>query len=242
MKRTLLTVSLSLLFCFPVLADEVATPSVAEDVVVEETDEDAADPEAPASYDPDTDVTGEGAELPPDYMEQMPENIEIASEPPVAYAVNALSSLDFGSYNNVVVYHGTFNNEQYDLILPYAALSSLTVIDNRLINVGGSSVTGRLTSDGVLDPAAYDVYSYILNPVYGNTSSVYNNGNFNYRRHYYVSRSSSYDRIVYDDMYGSFYVDSYDVYYSSSERTYYSSLVIIFLIGGVILCFRKLKM
>lgn len=143
-------------------------------------------------------------------------------------------------HKNVVVYHGTFNNYDADLVVPYNGYSSLDIINNVIVNVGSSSVTGRILYDGdVLSPSDYDTYSYVMNPVYGSTTNVYNYGSFNYRRHYYLQSYAGGQRITYDDMYGNFYVDSVDVYYSASERVYYILLVILLFMGVNALWSRK---
>lgn len=145
----------------------------------------------------------------------------------------AKSSEPDNYHKNVVVYHGSFNNYDCELVVPYDSYKSLDVIDGKLVNVGSSSVTGRILYDGeVLDVTKYDTYSYVLNPVYGSTSNVYRYGAFNYRRHYFVS-SGSYPSITYEDMYGNFLVDDVDVYYSSSERVYYLLMVILTFMGVI---------
>lgn len=167
--------------------------------------------------------------------EDEPINIGVADVPVL------LSSRSGQTYHkNVVVYHGTFNNYECDLIVPYSSYSSLDIINDNLVNLGGSSVTGKILYDGdVLTPSDYDSYVYIMNPIYGNTSSVYQYGSFNYRRHYYLNTSSGYNRITYDDMYGNFTVDDVDVYYSTSERVYYMLLVMFLFMGVIFLWLRR---
>lgn len=144
------------------------------------------------------------------------------------------------SHKNVVIYHGTFNNYQCDLIIPYSAYASLDVVNDYLVNVGGSSITGKiLYDDNALDPSDYDSYTYVMNPIYGSTNNVYTYGSFNYRRHYYLNTSSSYNRISYEDMYGNFYVDDIDVYYSASERQLYTLYVFILIMGVCFLWIRR---
>lgn len=143
-------------------------------------------------------------------------------------------------HKNVVVYHGHFNGYECDLVIPYDGYSKLDVINNVIVNVSNTAVTGRILYDGNrLDPGVYDTYSYIMNPVYGSTSNVYNYGSFNYRRHYYLNTNSGYNRISYDDMYGNFYVDSIDVYYTNSERVYYLGLVLLLFLGVMWLWQRR---
>lgn len=137
-----------------------------------------------------------------------------------------------GTYKNVVVYHGVFNEYECDLIIPYEDYQNLIVRDGFLINVGKSAVTGKILYEGdSLDPTEYDSYVYVLNPIYGSTANVYQYGNFNYRRHYFLSATGSYERITSQDMYGGFYVDDIDVYYSSTQRVYVCLMVIILFMG-----------
>lgn len=174
--------------------------------------------------------------------EEDPENIHYAAieSPAEKKSLLRANNGQDDYHKNVVVYHGRFNGYDADLVVPYGAYSSLDVIDNVLVNVGNSSVTGRILYPGdVLSPSEYDTYSYVMNPVYGSTSNVYQYGSFNYRRHYYLNTSSGYNRITYDDMYGNFYVDDIDVYYSASERTYYILMVILLFMGVNALWSRK---
>lgn len=168
------------------------------------------------------------------HEEELPLNIDLASAPML------LRSSSNQKLKNVVVFHGRFNNYDADLIIPYADYSKLTIINDYIVNVGNSSATGRILYDGdLLNPSEYDSYIYIMNPVYGSTSNVYNYGSFNYRRHYYLNTNSGYNRITYDDMYGNFYVDDIDVYYSASERQYYILMVILLFMGVCFLWFRR---
>lgn len=167
------------------------------------------------------------------HIDDSPLRIDLASVP------NTLRSSN-NHYKNVVVFHGTFNSYDADLVVPYSSYGSLTIINDYLVNVGGSSVTGKILYDGdLINPAEYDSYVYTMNPIYGSTSNVYNYGSFNYRRHYYLNTGSGYNRITYDDMYGNFYVSDVDVYYSASERQYYILMVILLFMGVCFLWYRK---
>ena len=116
----------------------------------------------------------------------------------------------------------------------------MNIIDGKLVNVGSDIVRGRfLFNDSSIDPSEYDIKVFVLNPVYGNTQSVYQYGSFNYQIHYYLSRSGSYDRIVSDNTYGDFYVTDTHIYWSSSDRSYYALFIIIFMLGGVYICLRR---
>lgn len=142
-------------------------------------------------------------------------------------------------HKNVVVFHGSFNNYDCDLVVPYDSYKYLDIIDGKLVNVGSGTVTGRiLYDDETLDITKYDTYSYVINPIYGSTSNVYRYGAFNYRRHYFVS-SGNYPSITYEDMYGNFLVDDVDVYYSASERVYYLLMVMLTFMGVIWLWDRR---
>lgn len=175
-------------------------------------------------------------------VSDLPLNIYSADENIVSDDVGTYAATDSVFHKNVVVYYGVFNNKNCELVVPYAAYSQLDIINGVIVNLGNSAVTGRILYSGaVISPSEYDTYSYIINPVYGSTSSVYSYGSFNYQRHYYLNRTSTYDRISYDDTYGNFRVTDVDVYYSASERVYYALMIIIFMLGGVIIVCRRLK-
>lgn len=143
-----------------------------------------------------------------------------------------LRSTNRSGYKNVVVYHGYFNSEEVDLIIPYEQYKNLNIQNGILVNISNNNVTGKFLYDGEpLDPSDYDSYTYTLGNIYGSTSNVYSYGSFNYRRHYYLTNSGTGNRITSQDMYGNFSVDSVDVYYATSERVYYTLLFIILFMG-----------
>lgn len=176
-----------------------------------------------------------------------PDNIDVASiASPSDFFVGkklrkAVSKSSGGGFHkNVVVFHGQFNSYNCDLVVPYDLYRNLDVINDQLVNVGSSTVAGRILYNGEsLDTSGYDSYVYFINPIYGSTSNVYRYGNFNYRRHYYLNNSSSYNNISYDDMYGAFYVDDVDVYMSTADRVYYVLLVILLFMGVKWLWIRR---
>ena len=166
-----------------------------------------------------------------------PEDITMAEHP--ILLLSSRNSATNNIYKNTVVYEGTFNNTSVRLVIPYSDYSSLNVIDGKLLNVGHSSISGRMLYEGEeLNSTDYETYSYILNPVYGSTSNVYQYGSFNYQRHYYLS-TGTYNSIRYSDIYGDFYVEDITVYYSSSERQLYTTYLLIVLLGMVFLWMRK---
>lgn len=172
------------------------------------------------------------------------EEIQIANDKEVSLDDNRMlfdtSRSVTSNYKNVIVYSGSFNNYDCDIVFPYSALQNLDVIDGKLVNVGVSSVTGKILYDGdIIDPSDYDSYTYIVQPIYGTTTNVYNYGSFNYRRHYYLQSYAGGQRIASEDMYGNFFVDDYKVYYSSTERNYYLLLIILLSLGVGFLWIRR---
>lgn len=185
-----------------------------------------------ASYVKDIFITALTEVLPmDDLVKDVPESVETAHDSPALLSSPQLRSSGASEgYKNVVVFKGRFNNTDASLIVPYDTYKNLTIVDGYLVNVGNSNITGKILYSGdQLDPSDYDTYSYILNPIYGSTSNVYQYGSFNYQRHYYVR--SGYNSITYTDTYGNFYVDDTDVYYSASERIYYLLMVILLFMG-----------
>lgn len=172
------------------------------------------------------------------------EEIQIAIDREVNFDDNRMlfnSSRSVASnYKNVIVYTGSFNSYDCEIVFPYSALQYLDVIDGKLVNVGSSSVTGKILYDSeIIDPSDYDSYIYIVQPIYGTTTNVYNYGSFNYRRHYYLQSYAGGQRIASEDMYGNFFVDDYKVYYSSTERNYYLLLIILLSLGVGFLWIRR---
>ena len=144
------------------------------------------------------------------------------------------------TYKNVVIYVGSFDGVDYELIIPYESYSSLDVINGCLVNVGASSVQGYMLTPGdYIDISEYDINIYNLQPIYGTTSGVYNYGSRNYQRHYYLDNSGYRPSISYDDTYGNFLVEDCIVYYSASERVYYALFFIIFILGVMLICLRR---
>lgn len=234
MIRFISVLFVSFLFAFPSYAASAATSSDAGYAVYgtedEEALEDFLNDYGLENYIRDL-YSGPG-------ITETPENIYIASAP------DYLETYDFTedtAHKNVVVFTGTFDNYECELIIPYDSYSSLDIIDGKLVNVGPSAVQGRILYDGeVLDPSEYETYVYNLNPVWGNTQNVYQYGSFNYQRHYYVNRSGAYDRIVSDDTYGDFYPESTEIYFGFSDRSFYVLCFIsVLLIGGKLLCRKQ---
>lgn len=160
-----------------------------------------------------------------------PESIDIAYDDNSVSLASLNSAADDDIFKNVVVYTGTFGGTEYSLLIPYDSYQYLSIFNGALYNVGTSAITGRLYMDDLgLDD--YDIYNFVIPPIYGSTSAIYSYGSFSYMRHYYLSNSSYQNyRISYSDTYGKFYVSDCSVFYSSGNRLYYAALVIIFLMG-----------
>lgn len=236
-KFSLLFFVLAVIFLVPpgkVLADDTASPSQVADPVISDSD----DSDLWSDYILDDYIRDFNSG--PDHQGGLsaPVNTYTALSSP-SFALRNVS--DTSSLRNVVLFEGSFDSRDVQLIVPYDRFSDLSIIDGKLVNVSNDTVQGRFLWNGsTLDPSDYDTYTYYLQPVYGSTNNVYNYGSFNYQRHYYLDQSGSYDRIRYDDMYGDFYVSDYEIYYSVSDRSYYLQLIIILLLGGVILCLRRI--
>lgn len=171
----------------------------------------------------------------PEEDPDLPEEIDMA-ESPILFASRSSTS---NIYKNTVVFSGTFNNQDVKLVIPYSAYSQVNIIDGKLLNVSNNSITGRFLYNGDdLNSTEYETYSYILNPVYGSTSNVWQYGSFNYQRHYYLSGGVN-NRITYSDTYGDFYVIDTEIYFSDSERQLYTLYILIVLLGMVFLWMRK---
>lgn len=135
-------------------------------------------------------------------------------------------------YKNTVVFTGKFGSTDARLVIPYEDYKKVNVINGKILNVGNSNITGRiLYSNQDLNSTDYETYSYIMAPVYGSTSNVYNYGSFNYQRHYYLNTTGGNYRISYNDTYGDFTVTDTDVYYTASERPLYVLYVLLLLLG-----------
>lgn len=135
---------------------------------------------------------------------------------------------------NCVCYDVTVSGTDYTLLFPSAYESSLMVdSDGYLWNVSGSQITGRLFQ-GEFDPHADTGLLLYLAPCLGNDFSVnHTYGSPNYVRRYYWSSS---DRLSYTESYVSVMVnDTFHLLQTDKLLLY----VIIFLIGGCLVCLFK---
>lgn len=217
---------------FYALFDALSKSSAADNAETE-AETSAADEENAVDSD---ELANDAASVQDDFYLQpanygSPESIDIAYDDNSISLASSDSSADDELLKNVVVYTGKFGGTEYSLLIPYESYQYLVTCNGALYNVGTSAITGRLYTDDLgLDD--YDIYNFVLPPVYGSTSAVYSYGSFSYMRHYYLTNSSySNYRIAYNDTYGKFYVSNCSVFYSSGSRLYYAALVIIFLMG-----------
>lgn len=134
---------------------------------------------------------------------------------------------------NVLRYSVRINGTSYTLLLSPSYVNQLFIDDDGYLwNMGTSSINGRLFI-GEFNPTSTTGYLLYLNPCLGNNfSSNYNYGSPNYVRRYYWSSN----RLTYDDTYGVVLVeDAPFTFFQGDTLTY----VIIFLIGGVVLCLLR---
>lgn len=182
-------------------------------------------------------------------LENKPESIESASEdiillseensPVLLAPLNRAIGFD-DDYKNTVVFTGTFGGNTARLVIPYDRYSELTLVNGVLLNIGNSSVTGRLLyGSNQITHNGYDTYNYTLNSVYGSTSNVWRYGSFNYLRHYYLytNPSTGSQSINYSDTYGNFIVTDVDIHYSDNNRLYYA-LLVFGVLGVLVVCLK----
>lgn len=136
---------------------------------------------------------------------------------------------------NVTWYRVKMNGNEYDLVFPKSDADSLWVSDSGyLYNVGAATVTGRIfdsSSPVVPSDKSYDLV--FLAPILrDNMSTLYNYNSYNELREYYWQSGRKY--------YNSTYVNIEvlgvnNTYQTSSYLTY----VIIFILGGVLICLLR---
>lgn len=144
-------------------------------------------------------------------------------------------------YKNTVVYSGSFGGSACRLVVPYDSYKSLSVVNGVLVNIGNTSISGRLLyGSNEISNSDYQAYSYIINPIYGNTSNVWRYGSFNYRRYYYLytNPNTGSQSIQYNDTYGDFRVTDTQIHFATQERGYYLGLIAL-IIGGLALCLKR---
>lgn len=108
--------------------------------------------------------------------------------------------------DNCIVYEVRILGNDYTAVFPLSVADSLTVSDGVLLNVGSSSITGRLFQ-GDFDTSTYGRYFCTLYPVLGTSgnTNAYRNGSWSYLTEY-VPSGSSYTNLTGTNYYGNIYV------------------------------------
>lgn len=138
------------------------------------------------------------------------------------------------SFVNVLRFDVTISDVEYILLFSPDYRDDLMVDSTgNLWNVSASQITGRAFS-GDFDPYADTGTLIYLAPCLGNNFSTNHNYNSpNWLRRYYWSSS---DRLTYTDTYVRIQVEkSYHGFYVSETNSY----ILMFLIGGCLLCLWK---
>lgn len=180
----------------------------------------------------------------PGYVSPAQEDVQDVPEDVIAFNADTLideddnpvplSISDEDALVNVIRYSVTVNGTAYTLLLSPAYINQIYIDDDGYLwNMGTSSINGRLFT-GSFNPTETSGYLLYLNPCLGNNfSSNYNYGSPNYVRRYYWSSGS----LRYTDTYGVVHVDDPQSFsfFQGDTLTY----VIIFLLGGLLLCLWK---
>lgn len=111
------------------------------------------------------------------------------------------------SETDVVLYRVRFDNVDYTAVFPVSASDSLVVCDGVLLNVGASTVTGRLFA-GNFNTGSYCPDMVTLNSVFATASNTnaYRYGGWSFRTHYYPRQGAGTPTLDSDTFYGDFYV------------------------------------
>lgn len=154
--------------------------------------------------------------------------IAVYADDSVPYAVG-----DADDMANVISYDVTVNGTDYVLFIPPDYVDNLYIDSSgRLWNVGTASVSGRLFQ-GDFNATATTGILVTLGPCLGNTfSSNRSYGSPNYMRNYYWSGSN----LNYTTTYITIYVKQSRYPFRVSDSLRY---VIIFLLGGMLICLWK---
>lgn len=152
--------------------------------------------------------------------------------------ISPLSIQDGDALVNVIRYNVTFNGTAYTLLLSPAYINQVFIDDDGYLwNMGTSTINGRLFS-GTFNPTETSGRLLYLTPCLGNNFSInHSYGSPNYVRYYYWSSGS----LRSSDTYGLVRVTdpaSFS-FFQGDTLTY----VIIFLLGGMLLClWRKSRL
>lgn len=143
--------------------------------------------------------------------------------------------------HDVVYIFGMFNGDNYTLLVPADVYPNLWVGENGVLyNVSSSNITCRLFYGGTFDPSDYNYRNLTLYPLLGNSANnLYRYDYLSYMTYYYRGSSSS--SLQSSTTYGNFYVEDIEIQRSLdiSYRSYYVSVVSLFVLGVIVLCFWK---
>ena len=230
----------ALLFSTPVYA-AVATPSSLDQLADDLDDlEDLSDMEVQdLLFDYLVSVLGgpglaTPAELPPasDTLDAVQEDSPVVTMLAPALEVALSDEVDAPDVN-VVWYDCTISGQEYQVAFPKQYASSLWVSDaGYLYNVSGSDVTGRVFDE---DPGTDDEFTLLILSSLFNTGSMtdlHEYGSLAELRSYYWD-NTSYDRLRYTSSWVHVQVDHVSETLDTSQ---YAEYVIIFLLGGVLIC------
>lgn len=141
------------------------------------------------------------------------------------------SSLPSIPRDNTVLYRGSFGGRDCWLLLPFGASDSLVTLNGVLVNVGSSSITGRLLYSDELDLSSYDDTFLVLVSQFSTNlpGQIYNYSYSSYSRYYFHNGT----RITYIDTYGDFIVsEQVNTESSSNQEKITSVLILICLFVG----------
>ena len=122
--------------------------------------------------------------------------------------------------DNCIVYEVRILGNDYTAVFPLSVADSLTVSDGVLLNVGASSITGRLFQ-GDFDTTSYGRYFCTLYPVLGTSgnTNAYRNGSWSYLTEY-VPSGTSYTNLTGTNYYGNIYVLEEASAFSGMSKAY----------------------
>ena len=131
---------------------------------------------------------------------------------------------------NVIRLDCTIDGDDCTLLLPPEHIDKIMIDDqNRLWNMSGSTITGRLVDDQFNPYVTEGKLVYLTACLGNNFSSIKNYGSPNYVREYYWSSN----RLQYEDIYCEIIVDEYHYPFFASDMWNYAILFAVF--GGVLL-------
>lgn len=178
---------------------------------------------------------------------QAPEPSEPEEEPPEVSILGSPSPSDstfpaLARSNNYLI-RGRFGDSDCWLSLPLSARDTTTVIENRLVNLGSSNITGRIFYSDLIDLSDYELDFLVLTSQYSTnlSSQLYNYQYPSYLRHYFLQNG----RITYSDTYGLFeVVEEYPLESTSFDMRFFELyIMIVFFLGAhlIISTFKRYR-